>query len=97
MPYSSWHLPDAEGRLDKLSNNAISLLDQYLTVGSENSAHNETAFKEIYNGNLNAFLKSENLASESHSPLLVQALAIHNAAFNMLGGREEIAEILTAG
>lgn len=89
--------PDAEGRLDKLSNNAISLLDQYLTVGSENSAHNGTAFKEIYNGNLNAFLKSENLASESHSPLLVQALAIHNAAFNMLGGREEIAEILTAG
>lgn len=89
--------PDAEGRLDKLSNGAISLLDQYLTVGSEKSAHNETAFKETHNGDLNIFLKSENLASESHSPLLVQALAIHNAAFNMSGGRGEIANILTAG
>ena len=51
-----------------LCNAAIALLDQYLTVGSDNSAHNETAFMEKHNGDLNAFLKAEDLGKENHSP-----------------------------
>ncbi len=86
--------PDAEEQFGILSTGAITLLDQYLTVGSDNSAHSEKAFTEIYNGDLNGFLKSENLGTESHTPLLVQSLAIQNAAFNMSGGREKVAEAL---
>ncbi len=47
----------------------------------DNSAHNETSFAEIHNGDLNGFLKAEHLGKENHSPLLVQLLAQHNQAF----------------
>ena len=76
-----------EMQIAVLRNAAIVLLDQYLTVGSDltlgsaNSAHNESSFKEIHNGNLNGFLKAESLGRENHSPLLVQMLAQHNQAF----------------
>ena len=86
--------PENEEHLGLLSNAAISLLDQYLTVGSDNSAHNETSFVEVHNGDLNAFLKAEHLGRESHSPLLTQSIAIQNAAFNVFGGRQRVAEAL---
>ena len=89
--------PDAEEHLKVLSIGATGLLDQYLTVGSDNSAHSEKAFTEVHNGDLNAFLKSETLGTEDQTPLLVQALAIQNAAFNMSGGREKVAEALVPG
>lgn len=73
--------PGAEENFRVLSNAAVTLVDQYLTVGSPNSAHNEKSFSEIHNGDLNAFLKSEQLGTESHSPLLVQLLAQHNLGF----------------
>ena len=73
--------PNAESQLKMLSNAAIALLDQYLTSGTNNSAHNETSFTEIHNGDLNGFLKAENLGKENHSPLLVQLLAQQNLAF----------------
>ena len=80
-----------------LSNGAITLIDQYLTLGTENSAHKEESFIELHNGDMNAFLKAENLGKETHSPLLVQALAVQNAAFNMAGGREQVAQALLDG
>lgn len=89
--------PNAEGAFAALCNAAIGLLDQYLTFGSDNSAHNEVSFMKIHNGDLGAFLKAEKVGKESHSPLLVQALAIQNAAFNMSGGRERVAEALRTG
>ena len=61
-----------------LCNAAIALLDLYLTVGSDNSVHNEESFREIHNGDMNGFLKAEKLGKDSHSPLLVQLLAQHN-------------------
>ena len=76
--------PDAEDQLKMLSNAAIALLDQYLTIGTDNSVNsvqNETSFTEIHNSDLNGFLKAENLGKETHSPLLVQLLAQHNQAF----------------
>lgn len=72
---------DAQDRLTMLQNAAVTLLDQYLTAGSDNSAHNEKSFTENHNGDLNAFLKAENLGSQAHSPLLVQLLAQHNLGF----------------
>ena len=73
--------PDAETKFDMLRSAAITLIDQYLTFGSDISAHNETSFTETHNGDLNAFLKAEHLGKEDHSPSLVQLLAQHNQAF----------------
>lgn len=73
--------PDAGDKLNVLKNAALGLLDQYLTAGSNNSAHSEQSFVEIHNSDLNGFLKSENLGKSKHSPLLEQLLAQHNQAF----------------
>ena len=89
--------PKAKEQLDVLSNSAITLIDQYLTFGSENSAHKEKSFVEDHNGDMNAFLKAEGLGRTDHSPLLVQALAVQKAAFNMAGLRDQTAQALLAG
>ena len=80
-----------------LCNAAVALLDQYLTFGGDNSVSKEESFLKTHGANLSGFLKAENLGSDQHSPLLVQALAIQNAAFNMSGGREKVADALLAG
>ena len=74
---------DAREQLLLLRDGAIALIDQYLTHGSANCAHREDAFMNDHNGDMNAFLKAPDLGKDSHSPLLVQALYIQNAAFNM--------------
>ena len=76
--------PDGEAQFNMLCNAAVALLDQYLTAGSDNSAHKEASFVEVHNGDLNGFLKAEDLGRENHSPLLVQLLAIHNTAFGSI-------------
>ena len=86
--------PEAEEQFNMLRTGAITLLDQYLTVGSDHSAHKEDSFTKIHNGDLNAFLKAENLGKETHSPLLGASAGHTNAAFNMSGGRDRIAEVL---
>ncbi len=87
-------VPEAKAQLDMLRIGAVTLIDQYLTIGTENSAHSEHAVMETHNGDLNAFLKSENLGKDSHSPNLAQLLAIQNAAFNISGGREQVGNAL---
>ncbi len=73
-----------ESQFTMLCDASLALLDSYLTVGSANSAHSETSFNEVHNGDLNGFLKSENLGKENHSPLLVQLIAIHNNGFGSI-------------
>lgn len=73
--------PDAKAQFDMLCNAATAFVDQYLTYGSDNAAHSEKSFTEIHNGDLNGFLKADNLGKENHSPLLVQLLAQHNQGF----------------
>ena len=73
--------PEATQQLGVLQNASIALVDHYLTPQGDNSAHNETSFKDTHNANLNGFLKAEKLGSSEHSPLLVQLLGQHNAAF----------------
>ena len=79
---------------DLLGMAAITLVDQYLTVGGDNSAHKEISFQQVHNGDLNGFLKADGLGKENHSPLLVQALKIQNAAFGMSPGRQKVASAL---
>ena len=90
-------MADAKEQLDLLANGAVTLIDQYLVPGSENSAFSETSFIDVHNGDLNGFLKADNLGKESHSPNLRQSLAITNAAFNMAGGRQQVAKALIEG
>ena len=89
--------PGNEEQLELLASGAVTLIDQYLTPGSsQNSAFNEKPFIEVHNGDLNAFLKAENLGRANHSPELGQSLAITNSAFNMSGGRAKVANGLVA-
>ena len=87
--------PDREDELGLLAKGAVTLIDQYLTPGTGlNSAFNEASFIETHNGDLNALLKAEHLGKENHSPKLVQSLAVTNQAFDMSGGRDQIAKAL---
>ena len=79
--------PESEEHLKLLSNGAIALLDQYLTVGSDNSAHNEKSFIEVHNGDLNGFLKAEHLGRDSHSPLLTQIHCHTECGFQYVWGK----------
>lgn len=89
--------PKSAEAFSTLCNAAVQLLDQYLALDGDNSVSKEATLRETHGGDLNGFLKAENLGSDQHSPLLVQSLAIQNAAFNMSGGRERVAEALLAG
>ena len=86
--------PETKPQLERLGQGALGLIDQYLTPGGQHSAYVEESFMELHNGDMNAFLKADNLGNESHSPLLVQGLAIHNAAFDMSGGKGLVANAL---
>lgn len=73
---------DGEGR-KLLSSAAVEgVIDSYLTQG-EASAHNEESFTRDHNGDLNAFLKADNLGTEQHSPLLLRLLESSKLAFSM--------------
>lgn len=73
---------DGEGR-KLLSSAAVKgVIDSYLTQG-EASAHNEESFTRDHNGDLNAFLKADNLGTEQHSPLLLRLLESSKLAFSM--------------
>ena len=84
---------NAKEKLDMLASGAIALIDRYLTYGSDNSVFTE----ESFNGNMNDFLKSDNLGKENHSPKLIQSLSIQNAAFSMGGMQEQVAQALLDG
>ena len=73
--------PHNQVQFTMLCDTAIGLIDQYLTPGSMNSAHNEESFDKIHGGDLNGFLKSSNLGKENHSPLLGQWIAQNNQGF----------------
>ena len=88
--------PALKEELDTLGKAAVELVDQYLTPGGQSSAHNEQSFMTIHNGDMNGFLKADNLGKENHSPLLVQGMAINKAAFGMSGGRSRVATALLA-
>lgn len=92
-----------EKRFGVICDSAVGIIDQYLTFGTANdqSAYNEKTLRELHNGDLNGFLKAENLGRQNHSPLLWQALEINKMGFGsiraMPGGltqREFVAQAL---
>lgn len=67
--------PDPEAK-DALFGAAIEALDEYMTSGTEDSVFLEPSFRDAFNSDLNAFLKSEQLGkSEASTPRLRSLLA----------------------
>ena len=94
-------VPTAEEAFLLLCNAAVGVVDQYLTSGVAGSAHEEVSMKETLNGDLNAFLKAENLGQESYSPLLTRAIDMQIMNFSTpdLGApsrRAKVSEFLVA-
>ena len=90
---------DTPEQFEVLANGAVALIGQYLTPGassSGNTAFSERSYIETHAYDLNAFLKAENLGKDSHSPKLGQLLDITNTAFEMSGGRRQVADALVA-
>ncbi len=53
-----------------LLDNAIQLVDEYLTSGKEYSVFNEEVYRDRFNSDLNALLKWEKLGQPNETPLL---------------------------
>ena len=85
--------PTSADEFDVLCAGAVSLLDTYLTIGNENSAHDEKSFREIHNGDMNAFLKSENLGGRSF-PAACTSACHSERSFQYVSGRERVAKAL---
>jgi hypothetical protein len=56
---------------------AVAIVDEYLTQGEQESVFNEPAFVQRFNGNLNGFLKWDQLGKSEATPVLNDLLAIH--------------------
>jgi len=85
---------------DALLGHAIELIDTYFTQGSEESVFEEPAFRNTFNGDLNAFLKSERFGkSMEYTPKLMEGMALTKRGMGrgQAGGpsaREVIAAVL---
>ncbi len=67
----------SEPARDALLGHAIELIDTYFTQGSEESIFEEPAFRNTFNGDLNAFLKSERIGkSMDFTPKLMEGMAL---------------------
>lgn len=90
----------AKDAFDILCNSAVGVIDQYFLRANDNSIHSERLLLDVYNGNINGFLKSEDLGKKEASPVLVQLIAMNNSAMNIsMGGkspRECVASALIA-
>jgi len=64
-----------------LRDGALAIIDDYLSQTQEDSVFHE----ESYNGDLNAFLKNENLGKKEFSPLLVGSIMIGRKSLNRSG------------
>jgi hypothetical protein len=56
---------------------SIAVIDEYLTQGEEDSVFNEPEFKNRFNGDLNGYLKWDDLGLPESSPVFINLLAIH--------------------
>ena len=63
--------------LDLVLEDAVNLVDEYLTAGREQSAHNERAFSAEFNQDMNGFLKWEKLGRDDHTPNLNELIGAY--------------------
>jgi len=78
---------DQESAAQALMNTAIDVVDGYLTEGTDACMFDEPAYKNIFNRDLNAFLKWEKLGkSEEDCPRFRNLLAVSKFAMGQKAG-----------
>jgi hypothetical protein len=83
------------GDLKQIGDSAIQLIDEYLTVGNEDSLFTEPEFQKSQD--LNAFLKSERLGkSEEFSPKLKLQMAMSKKIYRKTVNMADLAQRLRA-
>ncbi len=79
--------PGHEAASGALLDSAVEVIDTYLTQGQDDSVFEEPAYKNVFNLDLNGFLKWEKLGKgEQHCPRLRSLLAINKAAMGKASG-----------
>ena len=73
-----------------LRDSALTIIDDYISQTQEDSVFHE----ESFNGDLNAFLKNENLGKRDFSPLLVGSIKIGEKSLNRAGDVHIIENLL---
>lgn len=83
---------------EALLEQAVETVDTYFTRGGEESVFEEPALQNTYNGDLNAFLKSERFGrSMDFSPKLFEALTMTKRAMSRsIGGQPSARDTITA-
>jgi AIPR protein len=86
---------EASGGLKRIGDSAIQLIDDYLTVGNDDSLFTEPEFQKSQD--LNSFLKSEKLGkSEEFSPKLKMQMAMAKKIFRRTADMEALSRQLKA-
>jgi hypothetical protein len=83
---------------DALLQQAIEVIDTYFTQGGDQSVFQEPSLLNTFNGDLNAYLKSEKLGkSMDFAPKLFEALALAKMAMGKsFGGHPSARQVLTS-
>lgn len=79
-------LSKSESARNALFGQAADLIDSYMSQASDNSVFKEKAYSEVFNFDLNAFLKSAQLGKGESTPMLRDQLGIQKAAMGMSFG-----------
>ncbi len=94
--------PEQEAACEALLQSALEIIDTYLTQGMDDSVFDEPAYKNVFNFDLNAFLKWEKLGkSEQNCPRLRSLLAVIKSVMGRAAGghpsaRQTITHTVTA-
>ncbi|MBI2856664.1 MAG: AIPR family protein, partial [Chloroflexi bacterium] len=89
--------PEFEGAREELLQSALEVVDTYLTQGMEDSVFAEPAYKNVFNFDLNGFLKWEKLGkSEQDSPRFRSLLAVLKSSMGRsTGGQPSVRQMIT--
>ncbi|MBE0545175.1 MAG: hypothetical protein IH623_27880 [Verrucomicrobia bacterium] len=90
--------PKSEQALNELLDTAIEVIDEYLTQGAEDSAFNEPSYQNTFNGNLNTYIKWEQLGkTEEASPRFQSLVSAYCRTLGRpTGGKPSPRDLITA-
>ena len=78
--------PANEATAKKLFDAAIRVIDAYMTAGTSHSVYKEDAFQNAFGGNINAYLKWEDVGKEDKSYHLRSLTSEYQAALGLSNG-----------
>ena len=91
-------LPENEEALNELLDPAIAAIDKYLNQGMEDSAFNEPSYQNTFNGNLNGYIKWEQLGKTQEASPRFHSLVIGycKTLGKRTGGKASPRDLITA-